>query len=96
MTPLQYRDYVQKVYEQKLHAIDADATISIATRTLAHSYLSMNYASALYGFKNNIAMAPMVVGKKGVRRADLNVDTLSYFKPLEQLPILHSKNQRYY
>ena len=40
MTPLQYRDYVQKVYEQKLHAIDADATISVATRTLAHSYLS--------------------------------------------------------
>lgn len=96
MTPLQYRDYVQKVYEQKLHAIDADATISIATRTLAHSNLSMNYASALFGFKNNIAMVPMVVGKKGVRRADLSVDTLSYFKTLEQLPILHSKNQRYY
>lgn len=96
MTPLQYRDYVQKVYEQKLHAIDADATISIATRTLAHSNLSMNYASALFGFKNNIAMAPMVVGKKGVRRADLSIDTLSYFKTLEQLPILHSKNQRYY
>lgn len=96
MTPLQYRDYVQKAYEQKLSAIDADTTISVATRTLAHSYLSMNYASALFGFKNNIAMAPMIVGKKGVRRADLNVDTLSYFKPLEQLPILHSKNQRYY
>lgn len=95
MTPLQYRDYVQKAYEQKLSAIDADKTISVATRTLAHSYLSMNYASALFGFKNNIAMAPMIVGKKGVRRADLNVDTLSYFKPLEQLPILHSKNQRY-
>ena len=96
MTPLQYRDYVQKAYEQKLSAIDADKTISVATRTLAHSYLSMNYASVLFGFKNNIAMAPMIVGKKGVRRADLNVDTLSYFKPLEQLPILHSKNQRYY
>lgn len=96
MTPLQYRDYVQKAYEQKLSAIDADKTISVATRTLAHSYLSMNYALALFGFKNNIAMAPMIVGKKGVRRADLNVDTLSYFKPLEQLPILHSKNQRYY
>lgn len=96
MTPLQYRDYVQKAYEQKLSAIDADKTISVATRTLAHSHLSMNYASALFGFKNNIAMAPMIVGKKGVRRADLNVDTLSYFKPLEQLPILHSKNQRYY
>lgn len=96
MTPLQYRDYVQKAYEQKLSAIDADKTISVATRTLAHSYLSMNYASALFGFKNNIAMAPMIVGKKGVRRADLNVDTLSYFKPLERLPILHSKNQRYY
>lgn len=96
MTPLQYRDYVQKAYEQKQSAIDADKTISVATRTLAHSYLSMSYASALFGFKNNIAMAPMIVGKKGVRRADLNVDTLSYFKPLEQLPILHSKNQRYY
>ena len=95
MTPLQYRDYVQKAYEQNLSAIDADKTISVATRTLAHSHLSMNYASALFGFKNNIAMAPMIVGKKGVRRADLNVDTLSYFKPLEQLPILHSKNQRY-
>lgn len=64
MTPLQYRDYVQKVYEQKLHAIDADATISVATRTLAHSYLSMNYASALFDFKGNIAMAPMVVARK--------------------------------
>ena len=96
MTPLQYRDYVRKIYEQKISAINADTTISAATRTLAKSYLSMNYASALFGFKNNIAMAPVIAGKKGVRRTDLSVDTLSYFKPLEQLPILRSKNQRYY
>lgn len=41
-------------------------------------------------------MAPMVAGKRGVPRADMSIDTVSYFKPLEKLAVLHSKNQRYY
>ena len=96
MTPLQYRDYVQQSYDRMLAAINSNAAIGTATRTLAHSILSMNYASALFGFKNNISMAPMVAGKRGVPRADMSIDTVSYFKPLEQLAVLHSKNQRYY
>ena len=96
MTPLQYRDYVQQSYERLLAAINSNAAIGTATRTLAQSILSMNYASALFGFKNNISMAPMIIGKRGVPRADMSIDTVSYFKPLEQLSVLHSKNQRYY
>ena len=96
MTPLQYRDYVQQSYERLLAAINSNAAIGSATRTLAQSILAMNYASALFGFKNNISMAPMVAGKRGVPRADMSIDTVSYFKPLEQLAVLHSKNQRYY
>lgn len=41
-------------------------------------------------------MAPMIIGKRGVPRADMSIDTVSYFKPLEKLSVLHSKNQRYY
>lgn len=96
MTPLQYRDYVQQSYERLLAAINSNDAIGTATRTLAQSILSMNYASALFGFKNNISMAPMVAGKRGVPRADMSIDTVSYFKPLEKLAVLHSKNQRYY
>ena len=96
MTPLQYRDYVQQSYDQLLAAINSNAAIGTATRTLAQSILSMNYASALFGFKNNISMAPMIIGKRGVPRADMSIDTVSYFKPLEQLAVIHSKNQRYY
>ena len=96
MTPLQYRDYVQQSYERLLAAINSNAAIGTATRTLAQSILSMNYASALFGFKNNISMAPMIAGKRGVPRADMSIDTVSYFKPLEKLAVLHSKNQRYY
>ena len=96
MTPLQYRDYVQQSYERLLAAINSNAAIGSATRTLAQSILSMNYASALFGFKNNISMAPMIAGKRGVPRADMSIDTVSYFKPLEKLAVLHSKNQRYY
>ena len=96
MTPLQYRDYVQQSYERLLAAINSNAAIGTATRTLAQSVLSMNYASALFGFKNNISMAPMIIGKRGVPRADMSIDTVSYFNPLEQLAVLHSKNQRYY
>ena len=96
MTPLQYRDYVQQSYERLLAAINSNAAIGTATRTLAQSVLSMNYASALFGFKNNISMAPMIAGKRGVPRADMSIDTLSYFKPLEQLSVLRSENQRYY
>lgn len=96
MTPLQYRDYVQQSYERLLAAINSNAAIGTATRTLAQSILSMNYASALFGFKNNISMAPMIAGKRGVPRADMSIDTVSYFKPLEKLSVLHSKNQRYY
>ena len=96
MTPLQYRDYVQQSYERLSAAINSNAAIGSATRTLAQNILSMNYASALFGFKNNISMAPMITGKRGVPRADMRIDTLSYFKPLEQLSVLRSKNQRYY
>ena len=96
MTPLQYRDYVQQSYERLLAAINSNAAIGTATRTLAQSILAMNYASALFGFKNNISMAPMIAGKRGVPRADMSIDTLSYFKPLEQLSVLRSENQRYY
>ena len=96
MTPLQYRDYVQQSYARQLSAINSNTAISTATRTLAQSTLAMNYASALFGFKNNISMAPMIAGKRGVPRADISIDTLSYFKPLEQLSVLRSKNQRYY
>ena len=96
MTPLQYRNYVQQSYEQLSAAINSNAAIGSATRTLAQNILSMNYASALFGFKNNISMAPMITGKRGVPRADMRIDTLSYFKPLEQLSVLRSKNQRYY
>ena len=38
----------------------------------------------------------MIAGKRGVPRADMSIDTLSYFKPLEQLSVLRSENQRYY
>ena len=96
MTPLQYRDYVQQSYARLSAAINSNAAIGSATRTLAQNILSMNYASALFGFKNNISMAPMIAGKRGVPRADMRIDTLSYFKPLEQLSVLRSKNQRYY
>lgn len=96
MTPLQYRDYVQQSYDRLLAAINSNAAIGTATRTLAQSVLSMSYASALFGFKNNISMAPMIAGKRGVPRADMSIDTLSYFKPLEQLSVLRSENQRYY
>ena len=96
MTPLQYRDYVQQSYARLSAAINSNAAIGSATRTLAQNILSMNYASALFGFKNNISMAPMVAGKRGVPRADMSIDTVSYFKPLEKLAVLHSKNQRYY
>ena len=96
MTPLQYRDYVQQSYGRLLAAINSNAAIGTATRTLAQSVLSMSYASALFGFKSNISMAPMIIGKRGVPRADMSIDTVSYFKPLEQLSVLHSKNQRYY
>ena len=96
MTPLQYRNYVQQSYEQLSAAINSNAAIGSATRTLAQNILSMNYASALFDFKNNISMAPMITGKRGVPRADMRIDTLAYFKPLEQLSVLRSKNQRYY
>jgi hypothetical protein len=54
MTPLQYRDYVQQSYERLLAAINSNAAIGTATRTLAQSILSMNYASALFGFHHNL------------------------------------------
>ena len=69
MTPLQYRDYVQQSYARLSAAINSNAAIGSATRTLAQNILSMNYASALFGFKNNISMAPMITGKRGVVRA---------------------------
>ena len=38
----------------------------------------------------------MLSGKKGVKRADMTVDSTSYFKEILQLDILHAPEQKYY
>ena len=96
MTPLQYRDYIGKRYRKLLSDIDSNSSLSASTRTIAKANLGMNYASAMFMYKGNLCIAPMLTDKKGVKRADMTIDTLSYFKELETLPVLHSKDMFYY
>ena len=96
MTPLQYRDYVGTRYRNLLSAIDSNNSLSASTRKIAKVNIGMTYASAMFGYKSNLSLAPMITDRKGVKRADMTIDTLSYFKELETLPVLHSKDMFYY
>lgn len=96
MTPLQYRDYIDRQYNSLLSAIDSNDSLSASTRKIAKVSLDMTYASAMLGYKSNLSFAPMLTDRRGVKRADMTVDTLAYFKELESLSILHSNDMLYY
>lgn len=96
MTPLQYRDYIGLRYRSLLSAIDSNSQLSSATRTLAKAKLGMSYASAMLGYKSNLSFATMVTDRRDIKRADMTIDTLAYFKELETIPVLHSKDMFYY
>lgn len=70
--------------------------MSRACRTYIRANLDMNLFSLIYNYKNTLSYAPMLSGKKGVKRADMAVDSTSYFKEILQLDILHSPEQKYY
>lgn len=70
--------------------------MSQACRTYIRANLDMNLFSLIYNYKSNLSYAPMLSGRKGVKRADMTVDSTSYFKEILQLDILHTPEQKYY
>lgn len=54
----------------------------------------MSYFFAIRGYKGNISYAPMISGKKGVKRADMTVDE-SYYDDILELDFIHSPYIRY-
>ena len=70
--------------------------MSQACRTYIRANLDMNLFSLIYNYKSNLSYAPMFSGRKGVKRADMTVDSTSYFKEILQLDILHTPEQKYY
>lgn len=96
MDPAAYSRYVRRAYDIRRQAIASCATLGDASRAVAQSVLDMGCASMLLGYKANIAIAPMIARRKGVRRADLTVDSLAYFAALDSLPTLRTLRHRYY
>ena len=94
VTPAQYKKYVTKIYEKNRGEILKNKSLSDATCTYMINKLEMSYFFAIRGYKGNISYAPMISGKKGVKRADMTVDE-SYYDDILELDFIHSPYIRY-
>lgn len=89
ITPEEYKKYVIKIYEKNRKKIMNSKALSEAARAYMLTKLEMSYFSAINGFKTNISYAPLITGKKGVKRADMTVDE-HYFDDILKLDFIHS------
>mgnify|MGYP000800959956 FL=1 len=96
MTPQAYKKYLFRHYEDMQKKLVKNKDMSQACRTYIRANLDMNLFSLIYNYKSNLSYAPMLSGRKGVKRADMTVDSTSYFKEILQLDILHTPEQKYY
>lgn len=74
-----------KIYE-KIVVNTENKSLSDAARTYMINKLEMSYFFAIRGYKGNISYAPMISGKKGVKRADMTVDE-SYYDDILELDL---------
>ncbi len=96
MTPSAYKKYVFKTYDNYQKKLDERKGLSQACRTYVKANLDMSLFSCINSFKHNLSYAPLFSGKKGVKRADMTVDSTAYFKEVLDLDILHSPYLKYY
>ena len=96
MTPSAYKKYVFKTYDNYQKKLDERKELSQACRTYVKANLDMSLFSCINSFKHNLSYAPLFSGKKGVKRADMTVDSTAYFKEILDLDILHSPYLKYY
>jgi len=92
--PYQYKKYVTKIYEKNRDEIQKNKSLSETARTYLVNNLEMSYFFAINGYKTNISYAPMISGKKGVKRADMTVDE-NYYDEILKLDFIHSPYIRY-
>ena len=89
ITPNQYKKYVTKIYEKYREDILRNKSLSDAAHIFLITKLEMSYFFAIKGYKSNISYAPMISGKKGVKRADMTVDE-NYYDEILKLDFIHS------
>ena len=94
VTPAQYKKYVTKIYEKNRDEILKNKLLSDAARTYMINNLEMSYFFAIKGYKGTISYAPMISGKKGVKRADMTVGE-NYYDDILKLDFIHSPYIRY-
>lgn len=83
-----------KIYEKNRDEILKNKLLSDAARTYMINNLEMSYFFAIKGYKGTISYAPMISGKKGVKRADMTVGE-NYYDDILRLDFIHSPYIRY-
>lgn len=96
MTPLAFKQYLFKRYETAKREFAEEMEWSETCRIYMQANMEMNFLTTLCGYKNSLAYAPMLAGRKEVKLADMTVDSTSFFKEILELDILRSPYQRYY
>lgn len=77
MTPQAYKKYLFRHYEDVQKKLVKNKDMSQACRTYIRANLDMNLFSLIYNYKSNLSYAPMFSGRKGVKRADMTVDSIA-------------------
>lgn len=94
MTPLEYKKFVMERYDRQCKTL-ADATqLSEACRQYMRIGLDMGLNANITGYKSTLQLAPVLTMKKGVKRADMAVDSTSYFKEALALEVLRTPEAR--
>lgn len=78
MTPARYKTYCFKAWERRKKVIEKNKKISSVTREMLLTDLEMGVFNAIAAYKSNLSYAPMISGKKGVKRADMTIDDSYY------------------
>lgn len=78
MTPLKYKSHCFKEWEKRRSKITKNKQISDVARNMLLIDLEMSLFNGITGYKSNLSYAPMISGKKGIKRADMTIDDTYY------------------
>lgn len=96
MTPMEYKKHLLKLYSQACKQLEQQRELGTACREYTKVNIDMELFSKLFSYKFYLSYAPMLSGRQGVKRADMEVDSTTYFNEALELETLRSPLSRFY
>ena len=95
MTPLQYKEYIAKNYQEKKKKL-SKASVNKNCKTYVNALLDMEYASRMSSCHTYLSMSNSLKNDTVSKNDTIPIDSASFFKEIKKLSILRSPYQRFY